>query len=89
MDVGRHVSCLIIFREHSSPFCLHRNKYAVFPIVDLITSTMADNSNQAFLNTLFQWTVKNTAEEKAASATREPVQPMNEEVGDRRTMEPL
>ena len=47
---------------------------------------MADSSNQAFLNTLFQWTVKNTAEEKAASATSEPVEPMNEEVGHRTTM---
>ena len=47
---------------------------------------MADNSKQGFLNTLFQWTVKNTAEEAAAAAaaanstTTSDVQPMNEEV---------
>jgi hypothetical protein len=46
---------------------------------------MADNSNQSFLNTLFQWTVKSTAEEAAATAnlntTTDP-QPMNEEVNN-------
>ncbi len=41
---------------------------------------MADNSKQGFLNTLFQWTVKNTAEEAATTATTTNVEPMNEEV---------
>jgi hypothetical protein len=41
---------------------------------------MADNSNQGFLNTLFQWTVKNMAEEATTAPTPTTVQPMNEEV---------
>jgi hypothetical protein len=41
---------------------------------------MADNSKQSFLNTLFQWTVKNTAEEAATATTTTDVEPMNEEV---------
>jgi len=42
---------------------------------------MANNSNQGFLNTLFQWTVKSTAAEAAAaSTTPTDVQPMSEEV---------
>jgi hypothetical protein len=44
---------------------------------------MANNSNQGFLNSLFQWTVKSTAEEAAAAAastTPTDVQPMSEEV---------
>jgi hypothetical protein len=42
---------------------------------------MADNSNQGFLNTLFQWTVKSTAAEAAASpTTTSNFQPMDEEV---------
>jgi len=44
---------------------------------------MANNSNQGFLNSLFQWTVKSTAEEAAAAAastTPADVQPMSEEV---------
>jgi hypothetical protein len=46
---------------------------------------MADNSNQGFLNSLFQWTVRSTAEEAAAAAAANPTttsdaQPMNEEV---------
>lgn len=47
---------------------------------------MADGSKQGFLNTLFQWTVKNTATEEAAAAaanapaTTSDVQPMTEEV---------
>ncbi|UJR23405.1 hypothetical protein I4U23_026412 [Adineta vaga] len=46
---------------------------------------MADNSKQGFLNTLFQWTVKNTAAEAAistaaaATTTTSDVQPMTEE----------
>lgn len=44
---------------------------------------MADDSKQSFLNTLFQWTVKNTTTEVAsAPQTTEDVQPMNEEVSD-------
>ncbi|CAF0769998.1 unnamed protein product [Rotaria sordida] len=39
---------------------------------------MADNSKQSFLNSLFQWTVKSTAQE-AASTTSSDVEPMNEE----------
>ncbi|CAF0793057.1 unnamed protein product [Rotaria sordida] len=39
---------------------------------------MADNSKQSFLNSLFQWTVKNTAQEEAAT-TSSDVEPMNEE----------
>jgi hypothetical protein len=46
---------------------------------------MAGNSNQGFLNSLFQWTVKTTAEEAAAAAaaastTTSDAKPMNEEV---------
>ena len=42
---------------------------------------MADSSQQSFLNTLFQWTVKNTATETAsAPPTTENVQPMTEDV---------
>jgi hypothetical protein len=42
---------------------------------------MANNSNQGFLNTLFQWTVTSTAAEAAASpTTTSDVQPMTEEV---------
>jgi len=45
---------------------------------------MADNSKQGFLNSLFQWTMKTTAEEEAAAAanstTTSHVEPMNEEV---------
>jgi len=40
---------------------------------------MADNSKQGFLNTLFQWTVKNTAAEATPTTTAETVQPMTEE----------
>ncbi|CAF4351737.1 unnamed protein product, partial [Rotaria sordida] len=39
---------------------------------------MADNSKQSFLNSLFQWTVKSTAQE-AAATTSSDVEPMNEE----------
>ena len=42
---------------------------------------MADNSKQGFLNTLFQWTVKNTSEDPTAN-TPSDLQPMNEEVND-------
>lgn len=38
-----------------------------------------DPSKQSFLNTLFQWTVKSTAEE-ASSTTPSNVEPMDEEV---------
>jgi hypothetical protein len=43
---------------------------------------MTDNSKQGFLNTLFQWTVKSTAEEAAAAKTTTDAEPkpMNEEV---------
>ena len=42
---------------------------------------MADSSKQSFLNSLFQWTVKNTAEEEAAAATTTTdVEPMTAEV---------
>ncbi|CAF1528329.1 unnamed protein product [Adineta ricciae] len=41
---------------------------------------MADSSKQSFLNSLFQWTVKNTAEEDAAAAaTTTDVEPMTAE----------
>ena len=42
---------------------------------------MADNSQQSFLNTLFQWTVKNIATEAAnAPQTTEDVRPMADDV---------
>jgi hypothetical protein len=41
---------------------------------------MADNSKQSFLNSLFQWTVKSTAEEAANATTTTEFEPMNEEV---------
>ncbi|CAF2581676.1 unnamed protein product [Rotaria sp. Silwood2] len=40
---------------------------------------MADNSKQSFLNSLFQWTVKNTASEAATATTTNNVEPMNVE----------
>jgi hypothetical protein len=41
---------------------------------------MAGDSNQGFLNTLFQWTVKNTAAEAASPTTTTDYQPMSEDV---------
>jgi len=40
---------------------------------------MADDSKQSFLNTLFQWTVKNTTTENPTTTTSD-VQPMTEDV---------
>ena len=41
---------------------------------------MADSSQQSFLNSLFQWTVKNTAENPAPTTTDDRTHAMNEEV---------
>ena len=42
---------------------------------------MADSSQQSFLNSLFQWTVKNTAENSTPTTSDDQAQPMVEEVG--------
>ncbi|CAF0850211.1 unnamed protein product [Rotaria sp. Silwood1] len=40
---------------------------------------MADNSQQSFLNALFQWTVKNTTAEATTATTTSDVEPMNDD----------
>ena len=44
---------------------------------------MTDDSKQGFLNSLFQWTIKNTASEAQSPITTVDDKTMDEEVGTR------
>lgn len=62
-------------------FHWNKNTSKFFFFSSLEYPYMADNSKQSFLNTLFQWTVKNTAtEEASAPQTTDDVKPMTEDV---------
>lgn len=66
-------------REYSRLFSsLDKNTLNFFFSLFDYTEIMADDSKQGFLNTLFQWTVKNTAAE--GPTTTSDIQPMNEDV---------